>query len=319
LPKGRYHVVRFAWTKCQNIPLIAFHDDNNNQVIIFSGKNRVYRGFFEVSPGSTADRENFTIKPLLVAEGQGAISQELIGKIKQAIVWVSNNKELVELGQVENLPSPQSKPISDPISTDFFAATFTNGHIKTWRTYLLVTCPVDGNVWIYDIAQRFWNPPQKIGVRLLSIYNDLIYGHSNAANETFKLFTGVNDNGLPISFKAHFAYRNGGVREKLKTFTKYFTEVYIQGNTKITVSMLYEWKGAKAISTYELDGADQEFLFTPSLSAALGVNSLGTNPLGGQLEAGENTPKYRRIKPLSPIDCFEWQERYECETYDAVF
>src|SRR3990167_1336199 len=294
-------------------------DDNNNQMIVFSGKNRVYRAFFEVSPGSTADRENVLVKPLLVGEGQGAISQELIGKAKQAIYWVTNNKELVELAQVQNLPSPQSKPISDPISTDFFAATFTNGNVKTWRNYLCVTCPTDGNMWIFDLVQRFWNPPQKIGVRLLSIYSDLLYGHSNSVNETYKLFTGVNDNGNPISFKAHFAYRNGGKRANLKVFDKYFTELYIASNTKVTVKLLYEWKGAKAIKTYELSGADATYLFTPQASAALGVNSLGTNPLGGQLTAGENTPKYRRIKKVTLQDFFEFQIRFECEMDDAVF
>ena len=59
--------------------------------------------------------------------GQGAISQELIGKIKQAVGWVSNNQELVELGQVENLTSPQAVAISDPIKPDFDGANFTNG------------------------------------------------------------------------------------------------------------------------------------------------------------------------------------------------
>ena len=294
-------------------------DDNNNQMVVFSGKNRVYRAFFEVSPGSTADRENVAVKPLLVSEGQGAVSQELIGKIKQSIVWLSNDKELVELGQVENLPSPQSKSISDTIQPDFTNADFTNGQVKFWRSYLIVTAPPDGKMFIFDVEERLWNPPQVIGVRLLSIYADDLYGHSNAVNETYKLFTGVNDNGNPISFKAHYAYRNGGRRDVLKNFDKYFTEVYLQGNTIVTVSLLYEWKGAKLIQVYNLDGSDSEFLFTPNLSVALGVNPLGTNPLGGQLEAGEDTPKYRRLKPVVPKDFWEYQARFECETDDAVF
>lgn len=308
-----------ALTTADDVVIALEIDDNQKQVIVFSGKNQVYRGFFEVSPGSTADRENFTIKPLLVAEGQGAISQELVGKIKQSIVWVSNNKELVELGQVENLPSPQARPISDAIQPDFDSATFTNGQVKFWRNYLMVTAPTDGKVWIYDVEDRFWNPPQIMGVRLLSIYNDLLYGHSNAVNETYKLFTGVNDNNNPISFKAHFAYRNAGLRANLKNFDKYFTELYIQSNTKVQVSILYEWGGAKGIQTWELDGADQTFQFTPSASAALGVNSLGTNPLGGQLEEGESTPKHRRFKKLALKDYFEYGFRLESEVDDAVF
>jgi len=294
-------------------------DDNNNQIIVFSGKNRLYRAFFEVSAGSTADRENITVKPLLVGEGQGAVSQELIGKIKQSIVWLSNNKELVELAQVENLPSPQARPISDPIQPDFDVATFTNGQVKFWRNYLLVTAPVDGKVWIYDVENRFWNPPQIMGMRLLSIYNDLLYGHSNSVNETYELFTGLNDNENPISFKAHFAYQNGGKRADLKNLNHYFTELYIAANTKVVASLLKEWKGSKSITSWILDGSAAVYLFTPNVAASLGVNSLGTNPLGGALEAGELTPKYRRFKKVALEDFFEYQIRFESEDPDAVF
>jgi len=308
-----------ALTTMDDVTIGMELDDNNNQMIVFSGGSRIYRAFFEVSPGSTADRENVTVKPLLVGEGQGALSQELIGKVKQSIVWVNRNQELVELSQVVNLPSPQAKPISDPISTDFYAATFTNGQIKVWRNYLLVTAPTDSKVWIFDLDDRFWNPPQIMGVRLLSVYTDLLYGHSNGVNETYKLFTGVNDNDNPISFKVHYAYRNGGERANLKSFSKYFFELYIASNTTVNASILYEWKGANSIQTFTLAGNDSTYLYTPSASAALGVNSLGTNPIGGQLEAGENTPKYRRIKKVALKDFFEYQLRLECEDIDAVF
>lgn len=292
---------------------------SENKMIVYSGKDRIYQVSFEINAGADATREVPRVKPLLVSEGQGAIDQEFICKIKGAIVWVSNNKELVELGQVENLPSPQALPISDPVKPDFTDASFTNGNVKFWRNSIFVTDGTNTKMFIYDLSKRFWQPPQTIGVRLMSIYNNLLYGHSNSVDETYKLFTGLSDNGNPISFKAHFAYQNGGLRYKLKNFDKFFTELYIQGNTKVTVSLLYEWKGAKGITTYELDGSQREFLFTPNNSASLGVNPLGTNPLGGQLEAGELTPKYRRFKPIVPKDCFEFQARFECDASDFAF
>lgn len=300
-------------------PTIGFEAADEQKMIVFSSKNKIYQIVFEISPGSSSDREVPHAIPLLVAEGQGAKSQELIGKAKQTIIWVNNNNELVELGQVENLPSPQTLPISDPIKPDFVAATFTNGEVDFWRNYILVTAPTDGKVYIYDSAKRFWQPPQIIGVRRLSVYTDLLYGHSNSVPDTYQLFTGTSDNGNPIAFKAHFAYRNSGQRAYLKQFNRLFTELYIGGNATATAKVLFEWQGAKSIQTYELDGSDQTLLFTPVAGAALGVNPLGTNPLGGTLIAGENTPKYRRFKPIVPVDYFEYQLRIESDSVDDVW
>jgi hypothetical protein len=87
--------------------------------------------------------------------------------------------------------------------------------------------------------------------------------------------------------------------------------MYIASNTKVDVSVLYDWLGSKGITTYEMDGADATFLFVPDESAALGVNPLGTNPLGGLTYSDSNLPKYRRFKPLVPKDFFEYQVRIE--------
>ena len=151
------------------------------------------------------------------------------------------------------------------------------------------------------------------------MYGDLLYGHSNSVAETYKMFTGLSDNDNPIAFKAHFAYRNNGDRARLKNFNRYFTELYIAGNTTVEAKILYEWKGAKTSVSYDLNGSEADFLFTPVADNSLGTNSLGTNPLGGLLEAGENTPKYRRFKPLIPVDYFEYQLRLESDGDDYAW
>jgi len=234
-------------------------------------------------------------------------------------VWVSNNKELVELGQVENLPSTQAIAISDPIKPDFINADFTNGEIEFWRNDIFITAPPDGKLFIFDLSKRFWQPPQILGMRRLSVFGDILYGHAQSVAETYKLFTGLNDNGNPIEAKAHFAYVNGGRRDTLKNFDRYMTELYLASNTKLTVSILYEWMGAKGITTYELDGSTQTFLFNPVADASLGVNPLGTNPLGGLTSSAEDLPKYRRFKPIVPTDNFEYQVRFESDGTDNAW
>lgn len=298
---------------------VGFMAPDDNKMLVFSGDDRVYQVSFEISSSDTGTVELPRIKPLLVSSGQGAQSQELIAKIKQAVVWISNNNELVELGQVENLPSPQAIAISDPIKPDFSDATFTNGEIEFWENSIFITDPVDGKMFIFDMSKRFWQPPQVLGMRRVSVFGNQLYGHSNSVPETYTLFMGLNDNGNPISFKAHFAYRNGNRRDILKNFDKFFTELYLAGNTTVTVELLYEWQGAKQITEYDLVGSNTAFLFTPNNSAALGVNPLGTNPLGGQLQVAEQSPKYRRFKPIVPADFFEYAPHFESDSDDGAF
>src|SRR3990167_10902962 len=138
---------------------IGFESPDDEKMLVFSGKDRIYQVTFEVSPGSAADREVPRVRPLLVSSGQGALSQELIGKIKQAIVWVSNNKELVELGQVENLPSSQAVAISDPIKPDFANAAFTNGEIEFWRNNIFITAADIGETAVGICGFIVWPLP----------------------------------------------------------------------------------------------------------------------------------------------------------------
>lgn len=293
--------------------------DTESKILAFAKNDKGYQITFEVSPGSTADREVPRVKPLALSTGQGPISQELIEKVKQTVVWVTTDKELLELGQVESATLGDDTAISDPIKPDFVDANFDNGDLKFWRNNIVVSAPVSGRTFIYDVANGFWQTPQILPVGRLSVYLGQLRGHSNSIDETYTLFTGLNDDGNPIAYKAHYAYRNANRRSALKNFRRHFIEMYIQSNTIVTASLLYEWRGSKGKITYKIDGSDRDFLFSPVVDASLGVNPLGTNPLGGLLEAGEDTPKYRRFRPVKPTDHFEYQLRLEADNIDIAF
>lgn len=292
--------------------------DSESKIIAFCKGDRGYEITFEVSPGSAADREVPRVKPLPLSGGQGAQSQELICKVKKTIVWISNDNELLDLGQVQS-ESFDDSTVSNEVQPDFDVADFTNGAVKYKAGSIHITAPPDGKMFIYDTNAKFWQPPQVLGMRLMSIYHNLLYGHSNSVSETYELFAGLSDNGNPIAFKAYFAYRNANKRATLKNFNKFFTELYIQANTTVTCNLLFEWRGAKQRVTYDLKGNDSQFLFTPTSDPSLGVQPLGTNPLGGRLEAGEDTPKYRRFKPIVSVDHFEYQVRLEADGEDQAF
>lgn len=305
---------------------VGVTNESKDAMIIFSGKDRIYRTEFIFSPGSVADRETVKVKSIITAKNQGAKSQELIERTKNALVFVNNDNELVDLSSIENISTLQQNAISDDIRPDFLDADFTNGSLKFWRNSFYVTAPVTGKTFICTLrvspdanTRKFWQTPQILPFGLLSIYGGDLYGHSSSITETYLAFDGVNDNGGSIAFKAHFAYRNGGEREKLKNFNKYFSELYLSSNAVVTQRILFEYKGARGIQEFTHRGDDTTYLFIPNISASLGVNPLGTNPLGATTSTLDELNKYRRFKKIIPSNHFEYQVQYELDEVDSRF
>lgn len=293
---------------------------------IFCGTDFVYRTEFILSAGSAADREVVKVKPLIAAPRQGARSQELIGKTKNDVVFVNWENELNELGQVENVQKQVSTPVSDPIKPDFDAADFSgSGHVFLHENQLLVASRNDGVVFILDLEQGFWQPPQDLPVGLFSRYGTSLLGHSSAIRETYTLFSQLSDRyiadegGQPFTAIARFAYRNHGSRFRLKNFDRYYHELYVTSNLEITHTVRYEYGGSRTILEDTLLGSEQDFLFTPDVNASLGTHSLGVVPLARDLETPPTFLKYRRFKPMQPIDYFEFQAEYRADIQDSQF
>lgn len=299
--------------------------DGRESVVFFAGNDWIYRVQF-IDIGDTTIAQIASTRPIVVSSGQGAVSQDMIGKLRNSIIYLNKFNELVELGNFENVNQIQAVPISDPIKPDFVAADFTGGCIKFIKNNLYVVAPPSGRMFIFSLRQnlvsgerRFWQPPQLFPVSQISDYAGGIIGHNSGVSESYTLFSGTNDNGKLISFKAHFSYLNNGAREKLKDFDKYFVELYITSNTTVYLKLIFEYLGAKKVLSYPFRGTERKFLFTPDAEASLGVSSLGVNPLGGIVDVPENFLKYRRFKKVTPVTYFEMQTRFEAEDIDAQF
>lgn len=298
--------------------------DGKQGIVMFAGNDWIYRVKF-VDIGDTTIAQLASVNPIIVSSGQGAVSQELIAKVRNSIVYLNGFNELLELGNIENVVTVQQTPISDPIKPDFLAADFTGGSIRFWRNSLYITAAASGRVFIFAYrngingTRRFWQPPQLLPVGQLSDIGGQLIGHSPAVSESYTLFSGTNDNGKPISFKAHFAYNSFDARDKLKDFDKYFSELYLTSNTAVSHSLVYEYLGAKITRTNIYKGSERAYLFVPNPDASLGVNSLGTAPLGAITEDAGDFIKYRRFKKVTATTFFEMQPRYEADDIDARF
>lgn len=298
---------------------VSTDGDGEKFLRISAGKDFWYQSKFILSADLV--NENLNILPLKNSPLQGAIAQSAIGKVKNYTVFVSNEPTLDFLGNIENINTPQSKPISDRVKIDFDGYDFTGGsispHVKYFRNNLYVTVPQESLLLIYNVEKGFWEAPWDLPAGRLAIIDGELCLHSNAVPETYKLFQGYNDNNNAINAVARFSYLNYGDRVHKKSHVHTFTEGYIGSSTELTRKILYDYEGSKGTSTETISGGSTTgIIFQAVESGGLGKQSLGKQPLGGG-NAQTEVNKFRVIHNESRQDFFE--EVYEYSTNDVDY
>lgn len=300
---------------------VGFAQDGD-KTYIFAGLDERYEVTFTLTADQSGESITFDKK---VAAGQSAISQKGIIPVKNGVMYLTNEKTLTWLTSVQNVFTPQSLPTSDPIKDDFDSYNLTGATGVFFENALWLAIPAENLVYIYDFDRAFWQSPQTIPISSFSIIKNSVtqknelYGHSNSKNETYKLNDGLSDNGVKIEFIAAFAYRSYGDRGAYKQYDEYLTEAYMSTVTDLKCTHRYEYLGSDIIVEKEINGDDEELIFSPVDDGNLGKEDLGKTPFGGVSETLSELNKYRCIHELQKIDFFEHQIVYSSDSEDAQF
>lgn len=292
-----------------------------DSMYISAGLNDWYQTTFTLTTTSTAFVEDIQVKKLKTTSQQSAIYKDAVTNGKNNVVFISNEPTFEELGRVENLVTPQSKPLSDAIKPDFSNYDFTNASVAYWKNQFVIAVPNEQLVLIYDIENGWWQPPQTMAISSLSVYQGNLIGHSALVSESYTLFDEgtKSDNGSLIEMQAVFAYRNFGSRFLLKNFDEYACEGYLTSNTNLTVTLQYDYEGASGESIYEIQGSDQSIAFGSNVVGGIGSSPLGHLPLGGLSAADTEFKKFRHIKALRANDFHELLVTISTTDDDAQF
>lgn len=286
-----------------------------------AGKSDWYQTSIELQSTSAGFIENITVKKLKNAPQQAAQSKDLIANIKNSVVFISHEPTLEELGRVENVNTPQSKPLSDPIKPDFDNYDFTGGDIVYWKNQIFIAVPAHTLVLIYDINNGWWQPPQQIAIAKFSVFENRLIGHSSLLSESYELFKeGVYaDNGNVINMQAVFAYRSFGDRALQKGFDEYYSEGYLSSSTDLKLTLQYDFQGGTSEKEYTIKGSDRTITVGNAISGSLGSLPLGAGPLGSTLDTDADLKKFRVIHGMPQIDFHEMRAIYSTTDDSARF
>lgn len=278
---------------------------------VAAGDDQFYQITYTLSADQTV--EAVAVKRLNTGPQQGAVSQAAMGKSKNKIIFLSNEPTFDELGRVEQINTPQSRPLSETVKTDFDSFDVTGACVEYWRDAFYVLFPAESKMMVYNITKSFWETPQIVPFSRLTVFGGDLYGHSNSVFETYKVFTGTSDNGNPIDARARLAYNNYGDRAWYKAFDEFFSEGYISKNTKLTRKIFYELNGFTSIASKDIMGSTNDILFDKA-GGSLGKNSLGKSNLAGS--GSDEMPKFRVIHEGVATDFYEMSVEYSSNGID---
>lgn len=283
---------------------------------VFGSKNDIYQCVFTLSADLTTESVN--VQRLNSGPGQGALATSAIAKIKNSVVYLTNEYSIDTLGRVEYINTPQSRPISDPVKLEFLGYSYDiSPHILYFQNRTYIAVPSESKVMIYDHERNMWFPPQIMPVRRFAIIGNELYFHSSQTPETFKAFDGTNDNGNPIDARARFVYDLYGNRTWKKEFDEWFTEAYIATNTVLFETHYFDYSGTSGIREYLIDGSDLDLIYGTTQDNSLGKQSLGKLGVGSITDESSVLNKLRHIKTMSKIDFFEHSIEYSSNQLDA--
>jgi len=287
---------------------------------ITAGKSDVYNITFETfSDGVTAGMgESIRVKKLETAYGQGAISPDCFVKVKNGILYISNEPAIDFLGNVEQIAGSQSTPVSDSIKRLLTSIDLTGAQGVYTQNYVLYLLPAANMLLMYDMQRAFWQPPQIVSGNSISIIGGRPHIHSAITDETYLLFSGLNDNGAPISKAAYTNVDTYGTRTKKKIYDEVFVEALVNGGaTNVQATLASGYQGAANLQTFTFGYNDADrFVEVPALPTGIGTASIGSVPLGSLFTDPTIDPEIGDLKKIYKVSSTNILETF---THQMIF
>jgi len=310
-----------------------------SQLVLFAGDDSVYRVLFQEIAVSTTLAEILNVKKILTGSDQGSFSPDTIVQLGNALMYLSNEPAWRYIQDPEQLTGLDPETLSNPIKPDFDAETWTNAQAIWHKNGVYLTAPTNGRMYILEFVEdadgrlrRFWQTPQTLPIRSLSVLDKKLYGGSNAVEETFELFVsdtysdmiangtyGEPADKVLIPAKAAYAYNDYGSKSRLKTFDEYYVEGEIRQNTDVSLEVLYDFGGATDSAEETIEGSDSDILEETLINSSLGQQPLGQSPLGGTLEAPDDAAAFGVAFEIPREDFRKIQAIFSAEQVDAYF
>lgn len=291
--------------------------------------------FTDITVGTVLTQQTVVdVKP--VANLAAPYAHEFIDNVGDNLVYLSQDQQIRTFGDFNNVFVSAYPSLSQEISTELMAENFEGGSLKCIADFTYLCSAASGKTYLYQVRQsvdannqvvveRLWHAPFIWSVTHVDDIEGTVVGFSNANPQIYELWDtnqwhddSPSDEPLPYSCVLALSYRTGNRRQGLQSFDKLFSEGYFTAGTPLNGTINYNYKGATNSLVFVINSIQQPgFNFSTSY-ASLGDSSLGDEPEGdGITEDPTALVKFKVIKSLPQVDCFEYQPVFSSDAVDA--
>lgn len=252
---------------------------------------------------------------------QGTLSERLVSKMKNFIMFIGHDKVAGFLGYMSYQYVPVITDFSYPIIDDMNSYDFTDGSIFYHKNYVYIAIPKHGIIRVYNMTDQtneqysaynpieqvgpqepfFWEAPISYPISGFYVTEDgELGGHGYTTSESYLLFSGGSFNGQDINSNATFAFDDKGDRTQSKGSSELWVEGYIKQNTVLSSTVTGDLDSFANSQTVQIDGSDSSIVAFGSGSGAIGKSSLGSDPLGGTAVTASSLPAWFHVAKTYP-------------------
>lgn len=251
---------------------------------------------------------------------QGAISERLVTKMKNHIMYVGNDNVASFVGYISYQYIPTVVDFSYPIIDDMNSYDFADASIFFHKNYAYIAVPRHSLIRIYNMTDQtkdqfsqykaiedvtqmpwFWESPISYPITGFYVTEDgELGGHGYTASESYLLFQGGSLNGQDITANATFAMDDKGDRTQSKASDEIWIEGYIKQNTILSSTIAGDLDTFQTSQTITVDGSDPRIVAFGGGAHSLGEGPLGSQPLGGNTNQAGTLPAWFHVAKTYP-------------------
>lgn len=234
----------------------------------------------------------------------GAVGDKSTFHAPNAIIFVTEDKEMLMLKRQEYLDYPQQISLSDPIKPTFLKGVHDDASGIVYKSKIWYAYKQDENstyndtVIIYDLIRNRWFTPI-IGwnVSDWTVINNELHWHSSITPNTYKVIDDKTDNTQAFTSVLRTHSEDFGLPNWQKNVGELLLELYMTENTEIQLNILYDEDGYTENVMTTIKGTDTGNIINSQSYNPFGASAFGTEQFGSNANIS-GMKKYRYIIPL---------------------
>ena len=221
-------------------------------------------------------------------ERKGALPMALASH-KDDLIYLAQDATLQRITTLDVLEKDDFQLLSDDVEGMFQRFDLDDVRLYYYGRGIFFILPTEGVMLILDTAEQEWyfQPPQDIPIQCMTEVGGVKYGHHNARNETYELFTGRQDlDAARAEAVIATGYQHDGHHFRFKKHSNIGMDCRMTNSTNVLWERMFEEDGAKATGSSSFVGSDHPS-FNGDVDASWATSPYGSYPHGGDDSAND--------------------------------